>query len=157
MKELNKKGFTLIELLAVIVILTILVAVSVPAVTKYLNSARKSTYVINAQVAVAAVRDDVITSGYTTDMYYPLDKINPLLQKKLIKSTFGSPYTSDSYIAVRFDEEANATYSICLTDGSNGFGLNDEAVLETDLDESHLYTGKVNAKCIAPTDISPVE
>ena len=42
MKKLlnNKKGFTLIELLAVIVILAILVMVAIPAVTKYLNSAR---------------------------------------------------------------------------------------------------------------------
>jgi len=61
MKKLNKKGFTLIELLAVIVILAILVAVAVPAVTRYLNTARKGTYADNAQAAISVVRNHVIS------------------------------------------------------------------------------------------------
>jgi len=36
----NSKGFTLVELLGVIAILTILVLISVPLVTKYINDAR---------------------------------------------------------------------------------------------------------------------
>ena len=55
-KTNNKKGFTLIELLAVIVILAILVAVSIPAVTKYLETARKGTYTSNAQAAIRAIK-----------------------------------------------------------------------------------------------------
>ncbi len=157
MKKLNKKGFTLIELLAVIVILAILVAVAVPAVTRYLGTARKTTYVLNASGAIEAVREELQTKGYTADVYYALDDINVLLDKKLVKSSYGLPYTKDSYVAVRFDEEGIATYSICLTDGSNGYGSNDTAVLEADISEDSLYTGRTGAKCTAPTDISRIQ
>ena len=34
---MNKKGFTLIELLAVIIILGILMIITIPSVTKYIN------------------------------------------------------------------------------------------------------------------------
>ena len=73
MKKLNKKGFTLIELLAVIVIMAILVAVAIPAVTRYLDTARKGTYVSTVQAAVDAVRNDVITqsfAGSSSKTYY---------------------------------------------------------------------------------------
>ena len=65
MKKLNKKGFTLIELLAVIVIMAILVAVAIPAVTRYLDTARKGTYYDNIAAAVSAVRNDVISNNFT--------------------------------------------------------------------------------------------
>ena len=74
MKKLNKKGFTLIELLAVIVILAILVAVAIPAVTRYLNTAREGTYADNAQAAISVVRNDVIsTFGAASSKAYGLN------------------------------------------------------------------------------------
>ena len=88
MKKLNKKGFTLIELLAVIVILAILVAVSVPAVTRYLNTARKGTFADNAQSAISAVRNEVLANfGNTTFdengvKVYTKTEINGFLEKK---------------------------------------------------------------------------
>ncbi len=44
MKKLNNKGFTLIELLAVIVILAIVVAITIPSVLSSINGARKKAY-----------------------------------------------------------------------------------------------------------------
>lgn len=44
MKRLNNKGFTLIELLAVIVILAIVVAITIPAVLSSINGARSSAF-----------------------------------------------------------------------------------------------------------------
>ena len=59
----NKKGFTLIELLAVIVILGVLLAIAIPAVAKYINSAKKSTYVDNVQSYVKAARQEVLINN----------------------------------------------------------------------------------------------
>ena len=49
MKRLNNKGFTLIELLAVIVILAIVVAITIPAVLSSINSARTSAFETTAK------------------------------------------------------------------------------------------------------------
>ena len=104
MKKLNKKGFTLIELLAVVVILAILVTVSVPAVVKYLGTARRETYATNALRAIEAAKNDYVNKGYTGVKYYTLDEadhdtternsdgkiyLNDLLDKKLNNSPYG--------------------------------------------------------------------
>jgi len=74
MKKLNKKGFTLIELLAVIVIMAILVAVAIPAVTRYLETSRKDTYVSNVQGAISAVRNETIFGNSSVSKTYYVSK-----------------------------------------------------------------------------------
>ena len=49
----NKRGFSLIELLAVIVILGILAAFSIPDVTKYIKSTRGKSYLIDANKLIS--------------------------------------------------------------------------------------------------------
>ena len=122
MKKMNKKGFTLIELLAVIVILAILVAVSIPAVTKYLATARSGTFASNASAAISVVRNDVITNGALDGTEYDLDDINVLLEKKLITSPYSKAYNPNSKIIVNVTADGNVTYSIILVDAS-GNGL----------------------------------
>ena len=56
---MNKKGFTLIELLAVIVILGVLLAIAIPAVSKYINTAKKSTYIINVKEYADAAKKEL--------------------------------------------------------------------------------------------------
>ena len=51
----NKKGFTLIELLAVIVILGVIMAIAVPAVSTYITKSRKDAFVDNAKQYVKDV------------------------------------------------------------------------------------------------------
>ena len=121
MKKLNKKGFTLIELLAVIVILAILIAVAVPAITRYLASARANTFKDNALSALEAVRKEKIINGGTTTKY-DLTAINNLLDKKLSNSPYGNPYTG-ACVTITSNTDGADTYSICLTDGK--FGIND--------------------------------
>ena len=162
MKKLlnNKKGFTLIELLAVIVILAILVMVSIPAVMKYLDVARRGTFSDAASTAVSAVRNDVIVNGRQGTIYYCLKKpgstesrtkctnvkqpyINDLLEVKLEKSPFGSNYNENSYIKVTVDAD-NTSYEVCLTDGTYGIAQ-DSKLIDKD------KVGKDVTVCTIPT------
>ena len=152
MKKLkNNKGFTLIELLAVIVILAILVAVAVPAVTRYLNTARKGTFASNAQAAISVVRNDVISNNITSNTQYDLNKINSMLEKQLKKSPYGTAY--NGFVDVKFTNGA-ATYYICLLDeGGNGFYNGDTgAVSKGIVEESVVETSVSNhgsVRCVA--------
>mgnify|MGYP004496704719 CR=1 FL=1 len=138
----NNKGFTLIELLAVIVILAILVIIAIPAVTKYLNSARQGTFSDNAHAAISAVRNEVISKGFTADgtttpsvMTFEKDKINNLLEKKLNSSPFGSAYTKASIKVTQTTKNNNTTYTyeMCLIDeGGHGF----EYIAENSIDDN---------------------
>ena len=139
MKKLNKKGFTLIELLAVVVILAILVTVSVPAVVKYLGTARRETYATNALRAIEAAKNDYVNKGYTGVKYYTLDEddhdtternsdgkiyLNDLLDKKLNNSPYGEKLVTGatgSYVKAESTYDAatrqtTTTFSICLVD-----------------------------------------
>ena len=139
MKKLNNKGFTLIELLAVIVILAILVAVAVPAVTRYLSQAQKGTFSINAHSAIDAVKLEVYLNGQTVNKKYKLDEINPLMEKKLIQSPYSRAYDESSYVELSFDASGNATYSVCLIDVSgNGIYNNDTGTTTRAVAENHV-------------------
>lgn len=134
MKKLlnNKKGFTLIELLAVIVILAILVMVAIPAVTKYLNSARQGTFVDNAKSAISTIRNTVVLEG-ANKTTFDVNEINGKLEKKLITSPFGGCYCKESTIT--YDPTTNK-YSITLYD-ENGYGW------KTAKEENELNSGDV--------------
>ncbi len=52
----NEKGFTLIELLAVIVILGVLMIVAIPMVTKYIEQARRDSFVSTVKAYIDGAR-----------------------------------------------------------------------------------------------------
>ena len=156
----NKKGFTLIELLAVIVILAILVMLAIPAVTRYLNSARKNAFSDNALRAVEAVRNDVIEKGMSTtrnntgtgsgkvvcngtSCYYGLDAINALLETKLVTSSYGGDFkanANNSAVCIYVDNENNKYVMTMVDSGKNGF---------VDLEAGATGNKAINAETVA--------
>ena len=96
----KKKAFTLIELLAVIIILGILLIIAVPAVTKYINDSRKSSYINTAKRIVEGTitlanseKLNIIDSD--TTYYIPASYIKT-------ENTFKSPYGkfTEAYVGV---------------------------------------------------------
>lgn len=59
MKKTNNKGFSLVELIVVIAIMAVLVGVAAPTFTKYVEQARRSTDVQNAEAIKTAVLADI--------------------------------------------------------------------------------------------------
>ena len=166
-KKLNKKGFTLIELLAVIVILAILVMIAIPAVTKYLTTSRQGAFADNAQRAIEAVRNDIVTTGFsagsnsshcsgTTCTYNKAD-IDDLLDKKLNKSPFGGNYSCARVTVTQSGSATNPVYaySIVMIDASgNGIGTLDgntaKSVAENSIkSEDVIIDGSLKDKCPA--------
>ena len=56
LKKNNKKGFTLVELIVVLVILAILAALLIPALTGYIDKAKKKQIIAEARQAVMAAQ-----------------------------------------------------------------------------------------------------
>ncbi len=56
LKKNNKKGFTLVELIVVLVILAILAALLVPALTGYIDKAKKEQVIAQTRQAVMAAQ-----------------------------------------------------------------------------------------------------
>lgn len=53
---MNNKGFTLVELLAVIVILAIILAIAVPAITNLIDNSKRNTFLSNAKLLMKSVQ-----------------------------------------------------------------------------------------------------
>lgn len=129
-----KKGFTLIELLAVIIILGILMIITIPSVTEYVNSSRKKAYVITAKEYVTAVRNKVNNLEYEfmdtdTTYYVPISCVN---LEKGGDSPFGE--WRDAYVIVVYDGNSYQYYWTSLD--SSGYKVDITNV--NDLDVSDL-------------------
>ena len=128
----NKKGFTLIELLAVIVILAILLALAVPAVSKYINSAKKSTYVNNVQSYAKAAKQEVLVSSYVMPVnageatIIKFSTLATALDNGGKTSSYGGAFAAEnSFIVIvnkNTPEEPQYAYYIAAVD-DKGYGI----------------------------------
>jgi len=116
----NKKGFTLIELLAVIVILGLLLLISVPSITKYINESRKRTLTTTIKSYVSALSLEVNNMKYSfneqnTIYAVPIECIS--LEKGGTNSFGEWKQVNDNYFAyvlVQYDSE-NSSYKYGFT------------------------------------------
>lgn len=67
MKKTDNKGFSLVELIVVIAIMAVLIGVLAPTFTKYVEQARRSTDIQNAQSIKTAVLVDIADGTLTDD------------------------------------------------------------------------------------------
>ena len=82
----DKKGFTLVELIVVLVILAILAALLVPALTGYIDKARKESVVAETRSAVMAAQTIVSEKyGTTLQRYRALLRLALLSSKRLLE------------------------------------------------------------------------
>lgn len=137
-KLLNAKGFTLIELLAVIVIMGILMMVAIPAMTTFMENARKDTFISIAESYVNAARYKVLNDGYSCSSagstmsssalspgtyYIQIDKDG---KDNLLEEPAVSPWGTANLVGyvqidVKYENELpKYSYSILLEEDKNG-------------------------------------
>ncbi len=136
-KNMKKNGFTLVEILAVVIILGILMIIAVPAVSKYVNDSRKSTYILTAKEYIDMAKlklSGFEYSFYDKDMayYIPISEI-PLEEEG--NSPFGD--WQEAYVVVTYTKGDGWKYYWTSVDTA---GMKVDVTLENDLDESKIYS-----------------
>ena len=130
----NIKGFTLIELLAVIVILGVLLAIAIPAVSTYINTAKKSTYIINVKEYVDAAKKELHLID--SDYQFPVNngdaiiisfkELESALDNGGKKSSYGAEFVNEcSYVKVVNEgsaEKVKYTYYVAAID-AKGYAI----------------------------------
>lgn len=136
MKKLNEKGFTLIELLAVIVIISILMMIAIPSVSRIIEKSRIDSFVTTAKAYVNAAKNlwtaDSLTcgnnntyvSGVDDGDYYILidtsdDTISPLIEKNSKSPWGGRDLKGYVRITKAGDGDKATKYYVALTDGTH--------------------------------------
>lgn len=172
--KFNKKGFTLIELLAVIVILGVLLTVAIPAVTKYINSSKKGTYITNAKLYADEARNGAITGefklpiGTNQATIVMFSKILPKLEKGGTTSPYGGTYEENNSFVVIVNEATadNPKYVYYIAARDNkGYGIGNlaegattatAAIIEYDqLKESNIVQLATGATYTEPAGTTP--
>ncbi|MFA5407775.1 MAG: prepilin-type N-terminal cleavage/methylation domain-containing protein, partial [Bacilli bacterium] len=103
---MTKKGFTLVELLAVIIIMTIILAVAVPAVTDLITSVKKKAHDAQVQMIIDAARKYVSYNNQypslNTERIVTLEELqdNQYIGRNIIDSKTGKEISPTTWIIV---------------------------------------------------------
>ena len=130
-KMKNKKGFTLVELIVVLVILAILAALLVPALTGYIDRARKEAIVAETRSVVMATQTvvaekygakagDVTIADADKTTIKNLAEVTGTIGDITIDKAAGSDYNGMVKSVVYTQGNWTCTYTQGKTDGTNG-------------------------------------
>lgn len=130
-KMKNKKGFTLVELIVVLVILAILAALLVPALTGYIDRARKEAIVAETRSVVMATQTvvaekygtkagDVTIADADKTTIKNLAEVTGTIGDIAIDKATGSDYNGMVKSVVYTQGNWTCTYTQGKTDGTNG-------------------------------------
>ena len=130
-KMKNKKGFTLVELIVVLVILAILAALLVPALTGYIDRARKEAIVAETRSVVMATQTvvaekygakagDVPIADADKTTIKNLAEVTGTIGDIAIDKATGSDYNGMVKSVVYTQGNWTCTYTQGKTDGTNG-------------------------------------
>lgn len=130
-KMKNKKGFTLVELIVVLVILAILAALLVPALTGYIDRARKEAIVAETRSVVMATQTvvaekygakagDVTIADADKTTIKNLAEVTGTIGDIAIDKAKGSDYNGMVKSVVYTQGNWTCTYTQGKTDGTNG-------------------------------------
>lgn len=128
----RKNGFTLIELLAVIIILGVLMIIAVPAVTNYISSTRKTSYITSIKGYIDGTRTKTNALEYPitdveTTYYVPTSCIS---LEKGGQSPFGD--LQESYVVVTYNGSGYNYYYTGKDTAGYGITLTAEGLLDED-------------------------
>ena len=93
---MNKKAFTLVELLAVIVILAIILAISIPSISSVIDNSEKSSFVSSTKLLINAVKIKLLE-----DETFDITTIN----KSNLKSILN--IDDENYSSISFNYDSN--------------------------------------------------
>lgn len=137
MRDINKKGFTLIELLGVIVILTLIMAIAVPSITKLIGNSNEEAYLSNEKMVVKAAKNymaaNIISfpSAIGDTIEIKLSDLQSTNYINVIKDPQNNNITCDGYVLVTKLDSLNYDYTPYLKCGdslvANGY-VNDGLV-----------------------------
>lgn len=122
----NKKGFTLIEILSVIVILGIIMIIAVPAVSNYLITSRKSSYMSDIKAYLETVRGEYEMKYYgdflrhDEIMIVPVELVD-IEQGGSDETPFGRILYNKSYVVIVPERETYQFYANFVD--SAGYGV----------------------------------
>lgn len=121
-KKNTKRGFTLVELIVVLVILAILAALLIPALTGYIDKARKSQVVAETRMLTQAVQTEMSTL-YASNEYST--QLNAKTKAFTAAAEDGKPVTPHEQKLENLADRYNAIVKLSevpsLTDGKGSF------------------------------------
>lgn len=66
----NNKGFTLIEIISVIIILSVLLLIAVPVVSKTITNAKKDAFIQNAKDEIEIAKGKLLNGDFAVEKHY---------------------------------------------------------------------------------------